>query len=793
VILRREKAIRPFASRSRRVVVGILGTMALVSAATVFLSIRATTGSQHRAVVVEVAARQRTLTERYLNDVMLVRAGARAAPGTTAMLLRRSADALLHGGLAPAVNGDDDEAHVAATTNPTVHSQLEQERRLIGDLTRSGAALLANRPLASVELAAGEHPGAIGDVARLRVLAALTSNVSLNAARTFAREADANVNSLIATQVALGAAGLLISVLLALALVAATRRQTAHFRSLVTSSTDLVVLFSGGGCRYVSEPVTDLTGRAEADLLGDRFLELVHEDDRAAVIDAGEQAQPRVLLFRLMDRFGVWRQVEAHLTDLRGDRHLRGVVFNARDISERMRLESELTRQAFYDVLTNLPNRALFRDRLAQGLARSRRARTSLAVLLLDLDGFKQVNDSLGHDAGDQLLREVAERFAEVVRPTDTLARLGGDEFTLLVEGAAEDEALLVAQRLLQSLGDPFSVSGRELRMGSSIGIVVSSGGKAGTEDLIRDADVAMYAAKESGRGRYQLYHPDMALELGEQLGLEQDLRDALKNGELSVHYQPEVSLKDEGIVGVEALLRWTSPKRGSVSPAQFIPIAEETGLIFDLGEFVLDEACRQAAQWRADGILPDDFVVWVNVSGKQLAVGGVNGLVRRALEDSGLPPQQLGLEVTETAIVSGAPGERARGELELLHTLGVRVAIDDFGTGFSALGQLRHFPIDMLKVDRSFVQGLETDARDAAIVANVVSLAHSLGVPAIAEGIETSSQLDSVRAVDCDLAQGFLFARPSAPAEITALLEAARARAAPTPPAPTPPAPASR
>jgi EAL domain-containing protein (putative c-di-GMP-specific phosphodiesterase class I) len=263
-----------------------------------------------------------------------------------------------------------------------------------------------------------------------------------------------------------------------------------------------------------------------------------------------------------------------------------------------------------------------------------------------------------------------------------------------------------------------------------------------------------------------------MARELGELLGLEHELRLALQRGEFSLHYQPEIALDTAAIVGVEALLRWHSPTRGSVPPNDFIPTAETTGLIVPLGEFVLHEACTQTAQWLRDSALPEDFVTWVNLSGRQLSAGGVSVLVRQVLERAGLPPRYLGLEVTETTLVeAGLSGERARAQLQDLHDLGVRIAIDDFGTGFSSLGQLRSFPVDMIKVDRSFVQGVEHDAKDAAITANLVSLAHALGLLAVAEGIESDGQLTSLRELGCDLAQGFLFARPAPPDQITRLL----------------------
>jgi EAL domain-containing protein (putative c-di-GMP-specific phosphodiesterase class I) len=281
-----------------------------------------------------------------------------------------------------------------------------------------------------------------------------------------------------------------------------------------------------------------------------------------------------------------------------------------------------------------------------------------------------------------------------------------------------------------------------------------------------------MYAAKEAGRGRFELFHYDMARELGEQLGLEHELRLGLQRSEYTLHFQPEVDLENGEIVGVEALVRWNSPRRGLVPPDRFIRAAETTGLILALGEFVLREACSQTARWRKEGLLPECFVTWVNLSGKQLMSGGISDTVRSALEDAGLPAQSLGLEVTETALVEeGTGGARARAELQQLHDEGVRIAIDDFGTGFSSLGQLRSFPVDMIKVDRSFVQGVEDEAKDAAITANLITLAHALGLLAIAEGIESDSQLASLRGLGCDLAQGYLFARPLPEGQIRAVL----------------------
>ncbi len=558
------------------------------------------------------------------------------------------------------------------------------------------------------------------------------------------------------------------SLLLAWALIGATRRQTAHFRSLVTSSTDLVALFGPEGCRYASASVANMVGVREEELLGAGFASHVHPDDLPVVRTAAEHGEPREFTFRARNRFDEWRHLEAVVTDLRADRHVRGVVVNARDVTERVSLEEELTRQAFHDSLTGLANRALFRDRLDHALARSERSAESVSLLLADLDGFKQVNDTLGHGAGDEMLQHVARRFQEAVRPTDTVARLGGDEFCVLMEGADQSPAVLVAKRLLETLDGPIRVAGRELQIGASIGITVHPGGPGRSEDLMRQADVAMYAAKEAGRGRFEVFHYEMAREIGQQLGMEHEIRHGLGRGEFSVHYQPEVDLASGDLIGMEALLRWNSPSRGSVPPGQFIPVAEASGVIMLLGDYVLGEACRQTAEWKAQGLLPEQFVMWVNVSGKQLSTGGVADLVLDTLAETSLEPTRLGIEVTETAIVAGGQaGERAQAELRAIHGHGVKIAIDDFGTGFSSLGQLRRFPIDVLKVDRSFVQGIEHDPKDAAITANLASLAHALGLVAVAEGIESQGQLESARRLGCDIAQGFLFARPGPPSDV--------------------------
>jgi diguanylate cyclase (GGDEF)-like protein/PAS domain S-box-containing protein len=782
-MMRRGPAFRPLASRGRRAVVAILVMFALFSAISVILSTRATARSKNRATVVQVAARQRTLAERYVNDVLLALRGAPANPRYTAALLRKSSQALLNGGEAPAVNGDDDETHLSPVSDRLTRRQLVQQGRLVADLIASGNALLHGTALDRDRLTAGEKIDAANGVEQLRIVASLTENVSLNAARTIASRTDHNISNLMSLQIVLGIGGLLVALLLGGALVAATRRQTAHFRSLVTASTDLVLVFGRGGCGYVSASVATMVGRAEKDLLGLGYADFVHEDDRSVLETVRANGEPHEFVFRMSNRFAEWRHLEAHVTDLRGDRRIRGIVVNSRDITERVRLEEELTHRAFHDELTGLANRALFRDRLDHALARSARSQDPVAVLLTDIDWFKQVNDTLGHEAGDQLLREISRRIQRALRPSDTVARLGGDEFVILLEGTSEQEATELASRVLQRLrSEPVEIGGRDLVVGASIGMIVHPGGAGESEELMRRADVAMYAAKDAGRGRVETFQADMMRDASDLLGMEHDLRRGLEQGEVTVHYQPSYDIASHTIVGVEALVRWRSPTRGSVPPDRFVPVAEAAGLIHELGEFVLREAARQTVRWIDDDLVGPDFVTWVNLSAVQLSDRRITDTVYRILHSVGLETRRLGFEVTETAIVvEGSPAEQARAVLLDLHDRGLAIALDDFGTGFSSLEHLRRFPIDVIKIDRSFIQGIEHDPKDVAIAANLVSLAHALRLAVIAEGIETEGQLAQLAELGCDLGQGYLLARPAPASAVSALLAAQRTPASTT------------
>jgi diguanylate cyclase (GGDEF)-like protein len=445
--------------------------------------------------------------------------------------------------------------------------------------------------------------------------------------------------------------------------------------------------------------------------------------------------------------------------------HILATAIERRGIDERIRHE------AVHDPLTGLPNRNLFGDRVAQALAHASRNGTTIAVLFLDLDQFKLVNDSFGHEAGDELLRAVAPRISGALRAVDTVARFGGDEFGILIdELEAERSATRAAERIAAALSRPFVLRGREHFVTATIGIAIGDGSEP-PEALIRDADAAMYRAKERGRGRYEIFDEVMRAHVIEHLQMENDLRVALERDQLLLHYQPVVSLQTGRIESVEALVRWQHPERGMIAPGQFIPLAEESGLIVALGARVLEQACAAAAGWHA--ARPDDapLAISVNLSARQIADPGLLTMIERVLAETGLDPVSLRLEVTESALVE--EGETSLGTLNRLKALGIGLVLDDFGTGFSSLGYVKRFPFDALKVDRSFVERICEEPADAAIVRAVTGIAEALSLKVVAEGVETDEQLAAVRELGCQYAQGFYFARPVPAGELLPLLTA--------------------
>jgi diguanylate cyclase (GGDEF)-like protein len=445
-----------------------------------------------------------------------------------------------------------------------------------------------------------------------------------------------------------------------------------------------------------------------------------------------------------------------------GDPTVKGLVLNTRDISDRKALEEELAHQAFHDSLTGLTNRAVFRDRVDHALARGSRQGQRLAVLLLDLDGFKMINDSLGHDAGDELLVAVGRRLQACGRSSDTVARLGGDEFAILLEDEVDDaRARTVATRLLQQLAAPFEVRGREVFVRASVGIALSAEGVAAqTDELIRNADTAMYAAKAGGRGRYEVFQPVMHERALEQFEVQADLQRALVRNEFTVHYQPIVDIATGRIQAMETLIRWRHPTRGLLPPYDFIRVAEETGLIVPIGRWVLTEACRQTVAWRERYPEAENLRVSVNLSTRQLLEPDLVDSVRHALQQTGLHPSALILELTEGSLMQNVTETAVK--LQGLKAIGVGLAIDDFGTGSSSLGYLRTFPIDLLKIDKSFVDEVTAVGSEGpALVRAIIELAQTLHLETVAEGIELTEQLDELRSAGCRSGQGFLFARP--------------------------------
>ncbi|MEW5917900.1 MAG: EAL domain-containing protein, partial [Gemmatimonadota bacterium] len=439
------------------------------------------------------------------------------------------------------------------------------------------------------------------------------------------------------------------------------------------------------------------------------------------------------------------------------------------DVTERKRLEAQLAHQAYHDPLTELANRSLFRDRVEHALARAVRHCERVAVLFLDLDDFKTVNDSLGHDEGDRLLKAVAARLLNATRGCDTVARLGGDEFAVLLENVRDDQdAIVVANRITSSLTAPFQLQQKLLTISASMGIARASDGN-GADELLRNADVAMYAAKGRGKGRYTLFAPEMHAALLTRLSTEADLRDAVEREEFCLMYQPIVDLEAGRIVGCEALVRWNHPTRGLVAPESFIRLAEDTGLIIPLGKWVLREATREAARWPKNPTGSRPPYVTVNIAGKQLLHSEFVDDVRSALRDALLPADRLILEITEGTLLDNAEATTSR--LQELKALGVRLAIDDFGTGYSSLSYLQRFPIDILKIDKSFVEGVVRGGNQAALARTIISLGDSLALRTVAEGIETDAQRSVLRDLGCQLGQGFLYARPMESAGIASAI----------------------
>ena len=543
--------------------------------------------------------------------------------------------------------------------------------------------------------------------------------------------------------------------------------------ALVEHASDLVcVVRESGDIAYASPAVARVLGREAIELEGVPILDLVHPDDHVTL-----SAQATSILetpgmspafeARVAHAGGGWRHMEIVATNLLGNPAVAGVVINARDVTERVEVAAQLEERAYHDELTGLPNRALLLDRLQDALHRAARQSRMVGVLFLDLDRFKVVNDSLGHGAGDDLLREAGRRLAQIVRPGDTVARLGGDEFVVLIgDMVRTTDALAAAERVRTALARPMLLGSESAVITTSVGIAIAHGQEA-PADLLRDADTALYRAKDQGRDRAELFDDHLRAQAIRRHSVEQDLRSALEDGRIEVHFQPIVRVADGTVTGAEALARIRGEAGDLLMPDQFIDIAEDSGLISELGSQVLALALNRLASWGARG--GATLSIAVNVSARQLADPAFPVLVGDELAANGLDPGQVALEFTESALIAANPvTERVLGDLT---SLGVRIGLDDFGTGFSSLAYLKRFPIDFVKIDRSFVAGLGTDDDDTAIVTGTVALAHGLGLQVIAEGVETQAQLQRLQQLRCDLAQGYHFSEPVTDAEFDRFL----------------------
>ncbi|WP_152555772.1 EAL domain-containing protein [Ferriphaselus sp. R-1] len=552
------------------------------------------------------------------------------------------------------------------------------------------------------------------------------------------------------------------------------RDSEERFRTMTERVRDIFTILSAEGiAKYESPAVKDALGYDPEELIGQSIFEIIHPQDKDAVQYKFEQVisgyeMVRPIEFRTRHKDGSWRILEAFARNELANPAVDGIVVHSRDITEHKQSQQTIWNLAHHDALTGLPNRSLLQDRILQAIHQAHRESHKLAVLFLDLDHFKHINDSLGHHIGDTLLQIAAQRIESCLGEGDTVARLGGDEFVVLLPTFQSDaDVTEVADRVLAAMAQAFSIEGHTLHIGVSIGI--SQYPRDGKEPghLMRMADAAMYHAKANGRNHAQFFTEQIDSVARERLEVENGLRLALQQSELRLYYQPLVDLKTDVVVGMEALLRWEHPQRGLLSPASFVEIAEDTGLITSIGDWILNEACRQAKQWRDQGHV---LQVAINLSVRQFDTGDLHQAIIHALRLSGLPAQQLKLEITESTMISNI--EETSLLLEQLRSLGIQIAIDDFGTGYSSLSYLKRFPIDTLKIDQSFVRDIGIDADDEAIVTAIVAVAHSLKMGLIAEGIESERQLDFLRGLGCDIGQGYYFSKPLPPEQFTEFLK---------------------
>ncbi len=564
------------------------------------------------------------------------------------------------------------------------------------------------------------------------------------------------------------------------------QRSEARLSSLIKQSSDVIsIVARDGTVQYVSPSVERMFGYPPAALAASAIIDIVHPDEAQRVLAfiaaVAAQATGESITgeFRVRHATQRWRDVEALGTNLLGDQAIAGIVLNVRDISERKAFEAELEHQAFHDTLTGLPNRALFRNRVEHALAGRRREHLPVAVLFLDVDDFKIVNDSLGHAAGDEVLLAIGRRLEDCMRPVDTAARIGGDEFAILINDAeSELHSIEIAHRVMNSVEESIALDGRDVAVSTSVGIAFSDESLISfrnADELLRNADAAMYMAKEGGKSSYQVFEPEMHARALARLELKTDLQRALDAGEFTLRYQPIMDLVRGDMAGMEALVRWEHPTRGTVSPVDFVPLLEDTGLIAPVGHHILVEACTWAAHMQRQCPRDPPLSMSVNVSAFQLQRPEFIEEVRGALAETRIPPSSLILELTESVMMQDMELSLLR--LKALRALGVRLAIDDFGTGYSSLNYVRQLPVDILKIDRSFLS--DPNPEVAELTAAIVQLARIFKLKAVAEGIESPQQLERLQDINCDYGQGFHFAKPLHGEDILAMAEAHRGAAA--------------
>jgi diguanylate cyclase (GGDEF)-like protein/PAS domain S-box-containing protein len=544
----------------------------------------------------------------------------------------------------------------------------------------------------------------------------------------------------------------------------ATPGERLFFKDL--ESRFLLVSESLAGDQSHGFSVEELIGKTDFDVFSDEHALAAYEDEQR-IIQTGKPMVAKIERETFHDREDAWVST-TKLPLLGPDGQIVGTFGVSRDVTAQVMAERALAHQALHDAVTGLANRLALMDRLSQALVSLDRTHGQVALFFIDLDNFKTINDSLGHEAGDRVLVEVGRRLGRICRRSDTVARFGGDEFVLLCSLRADEDVRLIASRAVRAIGKRFSSEGDDLTVTASVGVIVTSDPSSDPGTLLQQADIAMYEAKSAGRDGFRLYDSKLRVRAMANHDFDATLRKAIDKKELFLLYQPLFSLDDQSLRGVEALVRWEHPERGVVLPGDFIPLAEERGLIGSIDTFVFDEACRQLAAWVRDETLPEDFTMAVNLSGRQLSDPQLVGRVASSIRSHGVAARQLCLEITETALI-GELGE-ATTTLADLSKLGVRIALDDFGTGYSTLAHVQRLNVDILKIDRSFVEQIGGSDRDREIIAAITAMAHALGMSVVGEGIETTRQLGELTALGCDTGQGYLLARPL-PAEQVAVL----------------------